>query len=60
MRHYGSEHMPRRATLSRIELRIMEVPVRYHKRIGRSKISGTLVGSVRAGYAILRTIARHG
>lgn len=42
------------------KLRIMEVPVRYHKRIGRSKISGTLVGSVRAGYAILRTIARHG
>jgi BlaI family transcriptional regulator, penicillinase repressor len=25
MRHYGSGHMPRRATLSRIELRIMEV-----------------------------------
>ncbi len=40
-------------------LRVMEMPVRYRKRIGRSKISGTIVGSIRAGYAILRTIARH-
>ena len=40
-------------------LRVMEVPARYRRRIGRSKISGTLVGSARAGYAILRTIARH-
>ena len=42
------------------KLRVMELPVRYRRRIGRSKISGTIIGSVRAGYAILRTIARHG
>ena len=41
-------------------LRIREVPARYHRRIGRSKISGTLSGSVRAGITILKTIARYG
>jgi glycosyltransferase involved in cell wall biosynthesis len=41
-------------------LRVLEVPVSYRRRIGRSKISGTISGSVRAGFTILRTIARHG
>jgi glycosyltransferase involved in cell wall biosynthesis len=37
--------------------RIVEVPVDYRRRLGgRSKISGTLKGSVLATYAILRTI----
>lgn len=40
-------------------LRVLEVPVDCRRRIGRSKISGTLSGSVRAGAAILRMIARH-
>jgi hypothetical protein len=40
-------------------LRVREVPVDYRPRIGRSKVSGTLVGSVRAGVGILGTIARH-
>ncbi len=35
-----------------------EIPVRYRRRIGQSKISGTVVGSVRAGAKILSTIAR--
>ena len=39
--------------------RVAEVPVRYRPRIGRSKISGTWQGSVRAGITILRTIARY-
>jgi hypothetical protein len=39
-------------------MRVVEVPVRYRARIGRSKISGTLRGSVLAGWTILRTIAR--
>ena len=33
-----------------------EVPVRYRKRIGTSKVSGTLRGVVGAGYKILGTI----
>jgi len=36
-----------------------EVPVDYRPRIGVSKISGTLSGSVRAGAGILGTIARY-
>ena len=44
---------------ARLELRCIEVPVRYRKRIGTSKISGTISGSVRAGCKILWTIFRH-
>ena len=40
-------------------LRVREVPVDYRPRIGRSKVSGTLAGSLRAGAKILGTIARH-
>ena len=38
---------------------VSEIPVRYRRRIGTSKISGTIMGSVRAGYKILHTIARY-
>lgn len=41
------------------KLRIMEIPVRYRCRVGVSKISGTLSGTIRAGYKILYTIARY-
>lgn len=40
-------------------LRVVEVPVDYRPRIGRSKVSGTLRGSVRAGVRILSVIARY-
>ena len=46
------------AKAARAHLRVEEVPVRYRRRIGRSKISGTLHGTVRAGLAILSTIIR--
>ena len=39
-------------------LRVREVPVSYRVRIGRSKISGTLLGILRAGRKILWTILR--
>ncbi len=35
-----------------------EVPVSYRRRIGRSKITGTMRGTVKAGIAILRTLVR--
>jgi len=41
------------------DLRHREVPVRYRERIGTSKITGTLLGSYRAGTTILGTIARY-
>lgn len=37
-------------------LRIKEVPVSYRTRIGKSKISGTVTGTVKAGWKILYTI----
>jgi len=44
----------------RAGLRIREIPVPYRCRIGTSKISGTVWGSIRAGYKILLTIAKYG
>ncbi len=38
---------------------VLEIPVRYRKRIGVSKISGTVMGSIRAGYKIIATILRY-
>jgi glycosyltransferase involved in cell wall biosynthesis len=40
-------------------LRIVEVPVSYYPRIGRSKISGTFRGTVGAAWFILSLIARY-
>jgi len=40
-------------------LRIVEVPMRYRIRIGRSKISGTLKGTLLAGAKILYTISKY-
>jgi glycosyltransferase involved in cell wall biosynthesis len=36
-----------------------EIPVSYRKRIGVSKIAGTLSGSIKAGYKILWTIFKY-
>ncbi len=41
-------------------LSIAETPVSYRRRVGVSKITGTLSGTVRAGAKILWTIARYG
>jgi glycosyltransferase involved in cell wall biosynthesis len=44
----------------RKHLHILEVPVSYRKRIGKSKISGTIVGSIKAGSKILSSILKYG
>ena len=41
------------------KLRCLEIPVRYRKRIGNSKITGTISGSLRAGSKILLTIFKN-
>jgi hypothetical protein len=47
------------AKAARMRMRVCETPVSYRRRSsGESKISGTLVGSVRAGLKILWTIYR--
>jgi len=40
-------------------LRIVEVPVSYHARLGTSKISGTFRGSVGAAWGILSAIVKY-
>ena len=44
---------------ARHKLKCTEVPVKYRKRIGVSKVTGTIYGSVMAGYKILWTIFRY-
>ena len=44
---------------ARLSMRVVEVPVRYRRRIGTSKITGTLSGTLRAGHKILWTIFRY-
>jgi glycosyltransferase involved in cell wall biosynthesis len=47
------------AKAARFRLKVAEVPVNYRRRkFGRSKISGTLLGSARAGFKILLTLYR--
>ena len=40
-------------------LRVREVPVSYRKRVGVSKITGTVRGTLLAGYKILWTVLRY-
>jgi hypothetical protein len=45
---------------ARADLRLEEVPVRYRPRLGgKSKISGTLRGTILAGYYILLITFRY-
>ncbi len=44
---------------ARLGLRVVEVPVRYRRRIGTSKVSGTVKGTLGAGYKILWTIFKY-
>ena len=41
------------------KLRIVEIPVRYRKRIGQSKITGTVGGSIKAAVKIIYTIIKY-
>jgi glycosyltransferase involved in cell wall biosynthesis len=45
---------------SRAGLRHLEIPVPYRNRVGTSKISGTVNGTIKAGTKILYTIAKYG
>lgn len=47
------------AKAARQKIRFTEVPVRYRKRIGVSKVSGTVKGTVLAGYKIIFTIFKY-
>jgi len=44
---------------AKMKMRCTEVPVRYRRRIGQSKVTGTLTGTVMASVMILFSIAKH-
>lgn len=44
---------------ARAGYRYHEVPVHYYRRIGVSKVGGTLKGSLKAGWAIIQTTLRY-
>ena len=43
----------------RLRLKTTEIPVSYRKRIGVSKVSGTIKGTIMAGYKIIATIFKY-
>jgi glycosyltransferase involved in cell wall biosynthesis len=47
------------AKAAKQRLRYFEVPVTYRARIGTSKISGTIEGTILAGYSILATVIKN-
>jgi len=47
------------AKAAKHKIRYAEVPVTYRKRIGTSKVSGTVKGTVLAGYKIILTIFKY-
>lgn len=44
---------------AKLNLKFTEIPVSYRKRIGISKVSGTIKGTILAGYKILLTIFKN-
>jgi glycosyltransferase involved in cell wall biosynthesis len=44
---------------AKMKLSYAEIPVSYRKRIGTSKITGTVSGTIKAGYKILGTIFKY-
>lgn len=40
-------------------MKIVEVPVNYRRRVGRSKVAGTVRGSLLAGYHLIATVLRY-
>jgi len=41
---------------AKLKMNCIEIPVKYRKRIGKSKVTGTFYGTIKAGIGILRTI----
>lgn len=44
---------------AKLKMKTTEVPVNYRKRVGFSKISGTVKGTVMAGYKIILTLLKY-
>jgi glycosyltransferase involved in cell wall biosynthesis len=44
---------------AKLKLKCIEVPVRYRKRVGKSKVTGTISGTIKASVKILYTILKY-
>ncbi len=56
----GSHFLPEMVILAlRRGLRLIEVPVNYRGRIGESKITGTLKGTLRTGFSMIGLIVKY-
>lgn len=44
---------------AKLKLKTIEIPVKYRIRIGHSKVSGTVKGTIGAGYKIITTIFKY-
>jgi glycosyltransferase involved in cell wall biosynthesis len=56
----GSHFLPEMVILGlKKKLRVIEVPVNYRRRVGDSKITGTLGGTLRTGCRMIGIILRH-
>ena len=44
---------------AKMKMKCTEVPMAYRNRIGKSKVSGTVYGTIMAGYKILYTIFKY-
>jgi hypothetical protein len=56
----GSHFLPEMVILAlHHNLRVIEVPVNYRGRIGESKITGTLEGTLRTGFRMIGLILRY-
>jgi len=56
----GSHFLPDMVIVAlKHRVRIIEVPVNYRGRIGESKITGTLAGTLRTGFRMIALILRH-
>ena len=56
----GSHFLPEMVVLALLNgLRIVEVPVNYRARVGESKITGTLKGTLRTGFRMIALILRY-
>jgi glycosyltransferase involved in cell wall biosynthesis len=44
---------------AKMKMKSCEIPVNYRKRVGKSKISGTVKGTILAGYKIITTIFKY-
>ena len=56
----GSHFLPEMVILAlRHRLRVIEVPVNYRGRVGESKITGNLKGTLRTGFNMIGLILRY-